>query len=113
MKPVRELDAGDPHVQFDEGMEETTVGATRREGGRKRTLAAGADKPERHRASMPPLPGTSRLLTVREVAGRLAVSTATIYALCERGQIRHVRISNAIRVELAEVEAFVARQRRR
>ena len=64
---------------------------------------------------VPPLsPGTEgeRLLTVREVARRLAVSTATIYALCERGQIRHVRISNAIRIELAKVEAFIAGQRR-
>jgi len=68
------------------------------------------------RKFVPPLsPRTEgeRLLTVREVAGRLAVSTATIYALCERGQIRHVRISNAIRVELAEVEAFIISSRRR
>ena len=39
-----------------------------------------------------------RLLTVREVAGRLAVCTATVYALVERGEIRHLRVSNAIRV---------------
>jgi excisionase family DNA binding protein len=52
-----------------------------------------------------------QLLTVREVAARLAVSTATVYALCERGQLRHVRISNAIRVESAEVGEFMARQR--
>jgi len=49
-----------------------------------------------------------QLLTVREVAARLAVSTATVYALCERGQLRHVRVSNAIRIKPAEVEAFIA-----
>jgi len=52
----------------------------------------------------------ARLLTVREVAARLAVSTATVYALCERGQLRHVRISHAIRVESTEVEGFIERQ---
>jgi len=51
----------------------------------------------------------ARLLTVREVAARLAVSTATVYSLCERGQLRHVRVSNAIRVEPAELDAFIAR----
>ena len=55
-------------------------------------------------------PGTEgeRLLTVREVAARLAVSNATIYALCERGQLRHVRIANAIRVSPADLAAFLA-----
>jgi len=35
-----------------------------------------------------------------------------VYALCEHGQIRHIRISNAIRVEPDEVKAFIASQRR-
>jgi len=33
---------------------------------------------------------------VREVAERLAVCTATVYALVECGEIRHLRVSNAI-----------------
>ena len=37
----------------------------------------------------------ARLLTVREVATALAVSTATVYSMVERGEIGHVRISNA------------------
>ena len=53
-----------------------------------------------------------RLLTVREVAERLAVCTATIYALVERGEIRHMRISNAIRVHPDDLEAFIKAQRR-
>jgi len=48
-----------------------------------------------------------RLLTVREVAECLAVCTATVYALCERGEIRHLRISNAIRIHPDDLEAFI------
>jgi len=49
----------------------------------------------------------ARLLTVREVAERLAVCAATIYALVERGEIRHLRISNAIRIHPDDLEAFI------
>jgi len=38
------------------------------------------------------------LLTARDVAERLRVSTATVYALCRRGELGHHRVSNAIRV---------------
>ena len=38
------------------------------------------------------------LLTARDVALRLRVSTATVYALCRRGELGHHRVSNAIRV---------------
>ncbi|OGQ86528.1 MAG: hypothetical protein A2289_19150, partial [Deltaproteobacteria bacterium RIFOXYA12_FULL_58_15] len=41
--------------------------------------------------------GTDHLLTVREVASLLRVCTATVYSLCERGELAHVRLSNAIR----------------
>jgi excisionase family DNA binding protein len=41
---------------------------------------------------------SERLLSVREVAARLGVSTSTIYALCQKGRLPHVRVSNAIRV---------------
>src|SRR6266481_2426578 len=37
------------------------------------------------------------LLTVREVAAYLRVSTRTVYALCEDGRLAHLRIANAIR----------------
>ena len=39
-----------------------------------------------------------RYLTVREVAERLRVSTATVYAAVKRGEIPHVRVSNVIRI---------------
>ena len=31
-------------------------------------------------------------LSVREAAQRLSVSTATVYALCDRGELAHVRV---------------------
>ncbi len=39
-----------------------------------------------------------RWLTVAEVAERLRVSRASVYALCERGELRHARVGNVIRV---------------
>jgi excisionase family DNA binding protein len=42
------------------------------------------------------------------VAETLAVCTATVYALCERGEIRHLRVLNAIRVHSDDLEAFIA-----
>ncbi|HEY8208907.1 MAG TPA: helix-turn-helix domain-containing protein [Myxococcaceae bacterium] len=48
---------------------------------------------------------------MHQVAERLAVSTATVYALCERGEIRHVRVSNAIRIHPDDLEAFIVGRR--
>jgi excisionase family DNA binding protein len=47
------------------------------------------------------------LLTVREVAALLRVSTATVYELCARGKLRHVRVLNAIRVARCDLLAPV------
>jgi excisionase family DNA binding protein len=55
--------------------------------------------------------GAGRLLTVRETAERLAVSTATVYGLCERDEFLHVRVSNAIRIAPDDLVAFLARPR--
>ena len=54
-----------------------------------------------------------RLLTVREVAQCLSVSTATVYRLCERHKLAHLRVSNAIRILPPELESFLTRNRRR
>ncbi|QDE69914.1 helix-turn-helix domain-containing protein [Myxococcus xanthus] len=52
--------------------------------------------------------GRARLLTVRwAVAERLSVCTATGYRLCERGELPHIRGSNAIRVRPADVDVFL------
>jgi excisionase family DNA binding protein len=53
--------------------------------------------------------GVEQLLTVAEVAERLRVSTATVYALCKRGQLRHVRVANAIRISDQSVADFLGR----
>ena len=49
-----------------------------------------------------------RLLTVREVAQRLRVRPVTVYRLCERGKLPHLRVSNAMRVRPECVHAFLA-----
>jgi len=46
------------------------------------------------------------LLTVREVARLLNVSTATVYKLCAQGALAHVRVANAIRVRPRALEAL-------
>ena len=51
--------------------------------------------------------GAGDLLGVREVAKRLSVSTSTVYALVERGELRHVRVSNAIRIAPADLAQFL------
>jgi excisionase family DNA binding protein len=53
-----------------------------------------------------------RLLPVAEVARILGVCDATVYKLCERGHLGHVRILNAIRVPPASLAAFVASRAR-
>jgi excisionase family DNA binding protein len=53
--------------------------------------------------------GAGQLLTVRQVADRLGVSAATVYGLCDRGELPHLRVSNAIRVRREDLEAFIRR----
>lgn len=60
------------------------------------------------------VPGTARkLLSVRQVAERIGVSAPLVYRAIERGELAHVRVSNAIRVAPADLDAYVARQKRR
>ena len=49
-------------------------------------------------------------LTVREVAALLKVSTATVYRLCELGEIEHFRVLNSIRVSRAAVHRYCEQQ---
>ena len=53
------------------------------------------------------------LLSVREVAKRLGVSTATVYRLCEQGELPHVRVSHTIRLRSIDVAEFVEAHRTR
>jgi len=52
--------------------------------------------------------GRDGLLEVGEVAAELAVCAATVYRLCERGELPHVRIINSIRVRPRDLAAFMA-----
>jgi excisionase family DNA binding protein len=47
------------------------------------------------------------LLSVRQTAELLGVSTATVYRLCERGELRHCRISCAIRITSPDLAALI------
>jgi integrase len=51
--------------------------------------------------------GADHLLSVRQVAERLGVSTATVYKLVAAGQLPHVRVSNTIRIPPSTVAAYV------
>jgi excisionase family DNA binding protein len=52
-----------------------------------------------------------RLLTVKEVAARLRTSTATVYGLCERGELAYVRVStHAIRIDERDMAERVRRR---
>jgi excisionase family DNA binding protein len=47
------------------------------------------------------------------VAERLGVSPATVYKLCDRGELVHVRVSNAIRIAPGDLAGFIDQKRRR
>jgi excisionase family DNA binding protein len=52
--------------------------------------------------------GRTRLLSVADVADQLGVCGATVYRLCDSGELPHVRIVNSIRIRPADVAAFLA-----
>ena len=52
------------------------------------------------------------MLTVREAAEQLRVCTATVYKLCARGALPHVRVFNAVRIDPRELAAFTAARSR-
>jgi len=53
-----------------------------------------------------------RLLTVVEVAERLGVCRDTVYRMCDRVELPHVRIANFLRVQEGDLAAFLATWRR-
>jgi len=55
--------------------------------------------------------GRGHLLTVRAVAARLGVSTATVYKLVAQGDLPHARVSNAIRISPDDIAAYLVRCR--
>lgn len=51
------------------------------------------------------------MMTVRRVSECLGLSTATIYKLIDRGELAHVRVSNAIRIDADDLAAYLGRGR--
>jgi excisionase family DNA binding protein len=52
------------------------------------------------------------LLSVRQAAVLLGVCTATVYRMCEHGELPHFRVRNAIRVPVVALKAYLAEARR-
>ena len=52
-----------------------------------------------------------QLLTVRQAAERLNISTASLYKLCAQNQVAHVRVGNTIRFNPADVSILVGVKR--
>jgi excisionase family DNA binding protein len=61
---------------------------------------------------LPPDPGPhERLITVRSVAARLCVSAASVYKLCQRGELRGLRIGGALRFQPSAIDEYLDRPR--
>jgi excisionase family DNA binding protein len=52
--------------------------------------------------------GRDRLLKVAEVAEHLGVCNATVYGLCERGELPYVWVVTSMRIRPDDLEAFIA-----
>ncbi|HEY6728163.1 MAG TPA: helix-turn-helix domain-containing protein [Polyangiaceae bacterium] len=65
-----------------------------------------------HKDSGTRLVPAERLLNVRDVAMRLGVCTATVYALIQQGKLAHIRILNSIRIRPADLSLYVGKERR-
>lgn len=70
--------------------------------GRRRGRGAAPAPGARDSGSGAPLQAADSL-TVREAARILEVSTATVYKLCARGELRHVKVLNVIRIPAGTV----------
>jgi len=64
-----------------------------------------------HDSTLLAVSASDRLFTVREVAVFLHVCRDTVYQLCARGELRHVRVLNAIRVAPGDIADFIAARR--
>ena len=53
----------------------------------------------------------ARLLTARQVAAYLAVSSRTVYTLIERGELRGLRVGHSIRIHPDALAEYMDRWR--
>ena len=52
--------------------------------------------------------GGDRLLTIEQVAERLAVARRTVFRLIEKGDIRAVKIGRLTRIRESDLERYIA-----
>jgi excisionase family DNA binding protein len=52
------------------------------------------------------------LISVRQTARLLGVGSATVYRLCDRGELPHFRVLSAIRIDPGAVKRLLRRPRR-
>ena len=52
-----------------------------------------------------------RMLTVKQVAKLLQVCNATVYKLCDKGELAHARILNSIRIAPADLSDLIGRRK--
>jgi excisionase family DNA binding protein len=53
----------------------------------------------------------TQLLRIRDAARALAVSERSVWRMLDRGELTRIRVGAAVRVEHAELAAFISRQR--
>ena len=53
------------------------------------------------------------LLSIRQMAKLLGVCPATVYRLCDLGELPHFQVLNAIQIDPRAMKRFLARGRRR
>ncbi|WP_428937284.1 helix-turn-helix domain-containing protein [Fontivita pretiosa] len=51
------------------------------------------------------------LLTPREAAAALAISERSLWNLAQTGQVRRLKIGRAVRYDVRDIEAFIARRK--
>ena len=108
LEPVTSSVTVDSHYHPDPPSGVQTVASPQADASLNRAVGcAGRPKTARRVPLMSP-----SLLTVREVATRLAVHPSTVYGLCDRGDLEHARVSNAIRIRADAVEAFLGSRSR-
>jgi excisionase family DNA binding protein len=62
-----------------------------------------------HQASSYDADTTSRLLTINDVAFRLAISRDSVYRLVRTGGLVPLKVGSRLRFRIADVEEYVAR----
>jgi excisionase family DNA binding protein len=55
---------------------------------------------------------TCQLLRVRDAAKALAVSERSVWRMLDRNDLTAIRVGKSVRVERAQLEQFIARQRK-